>query len=513
MSRVAYVVLTVAFATTAPLKAQETTLSIPPVSIPSDHWVYPLLDRMAADGLLEAEWLPGRRPVGGGVIATALDSAVARVAEAGRPGREGRPAEGWLETVRAARAWLHDEYGLPSGSPVRIVPTSGARFAAGPLTDPSQALGGAEVLLRPVSNVGVWAEPILELGGEGVGLPTPRMGASWSPGPVRVTADYGGHRLGIGASGGMVLHDRAELPWVELALDEPTRLPWLLRYLGPFQISVAGSGIGADSLGSAVGVFTGEFRIHPFPWFTGEMSRSAVVTWERNGRRITLRDVISTILGTRSGTTDNFDDQKASMTYLFRFRIAGVAVNPYAVWAWEDTWQIDQDPGTMLGVWLPAIHVAERPVGVRYEYTAFGDAGRIFWPWSKLWDWRNWYRHSNRDRYVNGEGEMLGHPLGGYGIEHRVEVELPMPRRDLLLDIDLYTRDRIAGTAFQEKDSSTISFSNLFYDELPGRSWGGGLQAVVRTARLTVTGSLAVEVGAEGWDRTTGSVRARWLFP
>lgn len=507
------VVLASAGALVAPLAAQETGTSIPPVSIRSDHWVYPLLDRMAADGLLEKEWLPGRRPVGGGVVATALDSAVARAGRADGLDGPGRRDGAWLETARVARRWLHQEFGIPHASRVRIVPTFGGRVTGGPRTDPSAMVGGAELLLRPAANVGFWAAPTLELGEGGARLPTPRMGASWSPGPVRVTADYGAHRLGIAGSGGMVLHDRAELPWLEVALDEPRHLPWLLRYLGPFQISVAASGIGADSLGAGVGVFTGEFRIHPFPWFTGEMSRSAVVTWERNGSRITFRDIIATIGGTRSGTTDNFDDQKASMAFLFRLRIAGVAVNPYAVWAWEDTWQIDQDPGTVVGLWLPAVRVANRPVGVRYEYTAFGDDGRILWPWSKFWDWRNWYRHSNRDRYVNGDGELLGHPLGGYGTEHRLEVEVPLPRHDLLLDFDLFSRDRIAGTAFQQKDSSTISFSNVFYDELPGRSWGGGVEAAVRTGPLSVHGRLSVEVGNEGWERAAASVRTRWLLP
>lgn len=498
--------LTLLLALTVPVGAQD--ISIPPVNIPSTHWIYPLLDRLAADGLLYGEWLPGRRPVGGSAVSTALDTAVARAA---------RDAPVWLETATAAREWLHEEFGLSDERSFRALPTAAGRLTDGPLTPPSALLAGAELVYEPGRNVGLWAAPALELGEDGVGVPMPRLGAAWSPGPVRVSAHYGAHRLGPGASGGMVLHDAAALPWLEVALDEPIRLPWLLRHLGPMQFSFAASRIGGDALGSTVGFFAGDLRVQLFPWLTGALYRTAVVATEVDGHTLTFDHVLTMLQGSRAGLPANFDDQKASMSYLFRFRIAGVAVNPYLVWAWEDTWEIDEDPGAILGVWLPAIPVADRPVGVRYEYTAFGEPGMIVWPWTDgIWQHRSWYRHSTtRSVYVDGDGTPLGHPLGGYGTEHRLEVEVPLPASGLLLRAAGFTRERVQGETLnpQRQPPRLQHYSNILYDDVPGRSLGGWLEGSLRTGELRLAGRVDLEVGDEGWTRAAAGFQATWLVP
>ncbi|MFO7894668.1 MAG: capsule assembly Wzi family protein [Longimicrobiales bacterium] len=500
--------LALALAAAGALSVSTPAAAQAPISVPSGHWVYPLLDRMAADGLLHGVWMAGRRPMDARAIGAALDTAAARAAGLG-------PA--WAETAGEAAGWFRGEYGIDDDAGFRALPTAGLRAGDGPRTDPTGAAVGARLLYRPAANVGLWADPTVELTGDGLELPTPRLGAAWRPGPFRIAGTYDTHRLGPGAGGGIVLHDRAALPWLDVALEEPVILPWLLRYLGPFQISASASGIAADSLGPDVVFFTGEFRLQPFPWITLRLHQSAVVVEEVDGQGLSLNDIWLILQGSRSGIAANFDDQKASMSASLRLRLADITVNPYAVWGWEDTWEIDEDPGTILGVWLPGLPVAGMPLGLRYEYTAFGEAGMIIWPWTDgIWQHRSWYRHSRtRDRYVDGDGRLLGHPLGGYGTEHRLEIDAPLPSHGLLVRGALFTRERIAGVTVNPNTTPprTQNYSNLLYGEMPGRSWGGVLSGVLTAGDIVVDGKLGIELGDDGWSRTTASLRAAWLLP
>ncbi|MFW5947076.1 MAG: capsule assembly Wzi family protein [Gemmatimonadota bacterium] len=396
-----------------------------------------------------------------------------------------------------------------------MLPAAGLTLGDGPRTDPTAVRAGARVRWAPRASVGLWADPMPELGADGPGLPTPEMGAAWRVGSVRLTASHDGQRLEPGASGGVVLHDRVRQGRLEVATAEPVRLPWLLRHLGPFMISASGSVMPSDTLPN-VGFFTGEFRLQPFPWLTLGLYRTAAVVNETDGETLGLRDLWLILKGTRSGSTANFDDQKASMSASVRARLLGVTVNPYFVWGWEDTWKIDEDPGTVLGVWLPAVPLGGQPVGLRYEYTAFGDDARIIWPWSERWAWREWYGRVLRGRNVYAEGdELLGHPLGGYGTEHRVELDLAFADPGLVVSGLLFTRDRVQGFAedYRLGEPRTIEYRNLLYDEMPGRSLGASLHGTLTTGGVRLDGGLTVETGREGWDRVTGSVGATWLLP
>ena len=491
-----------------PVAAQEAVRTVPPVSVASDHWVYPLLDRMAADGLLDGVWTPGRRPVGGGVIAAALDTAAARAAEGSH----------WTGTVEAARAWLLDELGMDEGERLRAFPAAGVRLASGPLTDPTAAILGADIRYQPWGSAALWGEPRLQLGDGGIDLPVPRLGAAWRAGPLRLSASYDAHRLGPGASGGIVIHDAVRFPWLEAALDRPVVLPWVLKYLGPFQISGSVTGIDADSLGPSVAFFKGEFRLQPHPRVTLGLFRSILVATELNGQSPGLDDIFLIVTGSRSSPTFvNFDDQKASMSGSVRLDPFGFTLVPYFVWAWEDTWEIDEDPGTILGLWAPLIPVGDTPLGVRYEYTAFGDPAQIIWPWGDgIWQHRRWYRHDNiRIRYRDGDGEFMGHPLGGYGTEHRLELEVPAPAYGILIRGVLFARERVAGTTVNPHfdPPRTQEYFNLLYDQVPGRSWGGSVRGLYFGGPLQLDASLTLEIGEEGWDRFEGSVGAVWLLP
>ncbi|MFW6200072.1 MAG: capsule assembly Wzi family protein, partial [Gemmatimonadota bacterium] len=334
---------------------------------------------------------------------------------------------------------------------------------------------------------------------------------AWRAGAFRLGASYEARRLGPGAGGGIVLHDRAELGWVEAGLAEPVILPWIFRYLGPFRISAYGSRLGADSIGPGAGFFAGDFAFQPHPRVTIGGHRSAVIVSEVDGERITFGDVLN-ILFDSGRTIPNFEDQKLSFGGSVRADLFGLTVTPYFVWGIEDTWELERDPGAILGAWVPAIPTAVGPLGLRYEYTAFGDPGENLWPWHGSWEWRNWYRHgSGRVLYVDNDGDLLGHPLGGYGTEHRLEASLPLPASGLLLSATLFTRHRDAGIYTNPNDGSTRPFSNILHDEMPGRSHGGTVAAVYSTPGFRVDGELGVEAGREGWDRVRASVGGKWL--
>lgn len=489
---------------TSPVRAQRPP-TVPPVSIPSNHWVYPLLDRLAADGLLDGVWMSGRRPVGGDVIAAALDSAAARAGDRSI----------WAETVDAAREWLGDEYGNEDDGAFRFLPRAGGVWSSGPRTEADGVTIGARIQYAPFDNLGLWAEPAITFTAGGANLPVPDWGASWRAGPVRITGAYGTQRLGPGSSGSFLIHDAVRLPWFEVALERPLILPWILKYLGPFQTSGSVSRFAASPEGPTMGFFTGEYRIQPHPRVTLGMFRTTVIAGESDGIKLGFSDLWPIILGTRSGMRANFDDQKASMTGSVRLDVAGVRVVPYFEWAWEDTWEIDEDPGIILGVWLPALPIRGRPVGLRYEFTAIGDDARIiFWPWSNDWAWRNWYRRELNGRSVYSEGEqLLGHPLGGYGSEHRLELDMPFAASGFLVGLEMFTRDRIAGTMDNPGFGvpREVYYSNLLYEEMPGRSWGGKLRGRWSTGHLLIDGNILLEVGDAGWSRTVARLTATWL--
>jgi hypothetical protein len=334
-----------------------------------------------------------------------------------------------------------------------------------------------------------------------------RGGVAGRVGNVRLTASRDNVWYGRGAQGGIVLGDVSVLDGVEVALVEPLRPQGFFHWLGAVDGSAHAGRIGADAYGETAAFLAGELRLRPHPRVQVGVHRSAlVVGTSAEGESIGLRDIVYLAIGKHS----DFEDQRVGLTASFRATLGGVDLVPYAELGLEDSAGLDEDPGVVVGVHVPALPGLSGmtvPVGLRYEYVAFGMDGRFWIPdqdeahWRR-WYFRNWYRHTTvRHQYRDAHGHVLGHPLGGYGHQHLLEVEAPLVLPGTVLKAGAYSRER--------EDEAT--WSNLLADTFPGVSRGGYLEALIRRGRVEVAVGVDGEVGREGWHRAEGRLQLRYL--
>src|SRR5690606_11343321 len=132
----------------------------------------------------------------------------------------------------------------------------------------------------------------------------------------------------------------------------------------------------------------------------------------------------------------------------------------------EDQQRSWGDPAVLAGVvaaWDPGF-----PLAARYEYVAFGEAARIC-PWCDTLP-AFWYQHTRFQGGWRAGDDLLGHPLGGYGSQHRIGLRVWAPGRGL--DVEAWggrlRRDRW----------------NLLEAALPGAAWTGGARLRWRRTRL-----------------------------
>lgn len=465
----------------------------PVVPVAQDHWVYDLLDRMAAAGVAAGAWLPGHRPSTADGILRAL-SAAEEEAEDGGDAR-------WAGLAASARGWLAAEYG-PAESSWGLVPAVEIRAGGGPGSRGFNVGIVPEAFWSPARGVSVFITPRLEFG-ESPRATIARGGAAWAIGNVLLTASRDNLRYGRGARGGIILGDESVLDGLGVALMEPVRASGLLRWLGAVDGSVHIGRIGADEYGETAALLAGELRLRPHPRFQVGVHRSAlVVGTSADGERIGLRDIVYLGIGKHS----DFEDQRVALAASVRVTVAEVDVLSYAELGLEDSAGIGEDPGVILGLHVPVLPGIAAP-GLRYEYAAFGMDARVWvldedeehW---RRWFWRNWYRHGFvRSEYRDAGGRLLGHPLGGYGHQHLLELQAPLALPATVLEAGVFTREREA----------TPTWTNLLFETFPGRSRGGYLEALHRRGALELGLGLSGEVGQAGWHRSEAYLQVRWL--
>lgn len=471
----------------APEPHRAARLTVAPV--PAGHWIFDILDAAAVAGLTDG-WLPGRRPASGVAVLQGLDDALAG----------GSLSPAWRRTLEGSRARLLQEFGLEDGSRLRASPHLGLRATDGPpirstSARPDATLAGVDLTWRPAPGLAIWADPTVEVGREGGDVPLPHLGAAWEGAGVRLEASHGALRFGAGGRGGVVAGGEASLLQLGAGLSRPWRPGGWLRFLGLVDGSFSVSRFGADDYGPAVGFLAAEVRVRPAGWLLLQAQRSAVVAWSEEGKHPSAGDFAYMLIGKHT----RFDDQRFALGAQLGLHPFGVAVSPYMELGIEDSAGMLEDPGVVLGVLLPSLPVEGVPVSMRYEYGAFGDDARVLWSGLCCFEPRRWYRHSlpPRTAYRDGDGDLLGHPLGGYGHEHLVQVAVPLLEAGLWLEGTLFAREREEG--------------NLLFDLVPGESRGGALGVRLYVGRLDATLGLVHENGEAGWSRTRLDVKGRLL--
>jgi putative peptidoglycan lipid II flippase len=438
--------------------------------LPADHWSRSVLEIMEAQGSA-AVGVSSAGPLEG----TRVDRALAAAVGAG--------SARWAGAALGALRW---EAAGPG--PLGLAGV----VEAGLSSDREWASGGD----------GAWGGAVARLGGEGlfghlaVEVGPGRGAHALVRGGVGVRlgrfALHGGRervQLGGGASGGLVLSAHIPLDGLLLSTPEPFRAP----VLGPVALTA-----GVFPLGRYEAVEDPWFALlrlaaHPASWLEVGLSRAALVggrfpggsvPWDPkvygpDTRSMEPGDALGMLLGRVTG----FDDQVNALDVRASLARAGLPVLLYGEAALEDKDRSWGDGAVLAGVLLAPRTRA--PVSFRYEYAAFGDPAR----WCAWCDTLPafWYNHARFQSGWQVGDELLGHPLGGYGLQHLLGLTAFDPSLRLHLDVagGRLRRDRW----------------NLLESRRPGWATWVRARGRVRWRRgLELRGEGAWERGDAGWS-------------
>lgn len=403
--------------------------------------------------------------------------------------------------ARALAAAVVSRYGEEFGAP-RAGARAGAHLrlglhgAGGGAEEPAGAAAGAEIWLAG-GPAGTFA--FLEYGAGG-GAPRPlvrRAGIGARVGSAWLEIGREAFRLGGGAGGSIILTDSARLDGLLLSTPDAFRVP------------------GAGRARIQVGLFrlyryeavddpwftTLRLAVQPAPWLHLAVQRAVLFGGHFGGGRVpydpklyapdsttmTLGDVLGVLVG-RNTTRD---DQKAGLEVRASLAGLGLPAVAYGELAFEDPDRSFGDPAALAGILVLAR--AAPTVAVRYEYAAFGKAARLC-AWCDTLP-AYWYRHTRFQSGYTLDGRLLGHPLGGYGLQHLVEIRTFDPQAKVRVDarFTLSRRDRW----------------NLLEERKPGRAVGAALHAAFRIRPSLEAGiRAAAERGRAQWRESALSLAA-----
>lgn len=330
-----------------------------------------------------------------------------------------------------------------------------------------------------------------------------RGGVGVRLGPFAVQAGRERLQLGGGAGGGLVLSAGVPLDGVLLTTPEP----FAAGFLGPLSLTAGVFPMGryeavADPWFALLRVAT-----HPAPWLEVGMSRAALVGGTFPGGSVPYdpveyppdRSSLSPgdLLGMLVGRVTGFDNQVGAFDVRASLSALGVPALAYGELGLEDKDRSWGDAAVLAGVLVaPSPRL---PLGVRYEYAAFGDPAR----WCGWCDTlpAYWYRHTRFQGGWEVEGDLLGHPLGGYGLQHLVGVTAFDPGLRFQAEV---TGGRLRRDRWNLREEERPGWATWVGARLRWRGSGG------TEARLEAR----TERGAAGWS--TGRLRlslARLLGP
>lgn len=496
----------------APVAAQQrepgaAVLDLPSPYLPQAHWAATAMRRLDAAGLGLPGYDVGRRTPRLGEAAAVFDYAARHADDAALRER----AADWLHL-------LQDEFGsTPLTEPV-------ANDA--PTRPPFVALSVAAAASHTEGRIGTgigYDEAPIEWSG-----PVPFEDDSWAgaglrahgalarfigfAGEVETRGDdvivesaygviaagpvvlWGGRRtLGLGApeSGAITLGDGHRFDGGGIHLSRPVMLPWIFRYLGPFDAEAV---LTQAKNGDGVGVtdpWLGAMRISiaPHPRLSMGATR-AVMFGGENAAPITASRVWQMLLGDPSvegsGTWSN---EVFGWNVNWRPPVGSLPLAVFFEHGFDDAsgayWRA---PAIIAGLRLPFVPGLPA-LGFGAEYIYFSEASE-----------KNpiWYRNYALTGGWTHERRALGHPIGGHGQGGYLHATLDLADSRLRLDAASWLYDRGA--------------ENLYAPTREGQAFGTRLDIGWRiTDGLEMSAGAAHEDGA-GWQETSARLQLRYSF-
>lgn len=459
---------------------------------PSDHWSREALRRLAEVGLIEpgavlASWPMRRSDVREQLRLAVGNSERLEISElrslaraflasfneefpdqsTKRLGLAGRIEDGWDAKAGLLRAgttfWVEGVgWRYPGPSPADNASTP---FAAGTLS----ALAAEHLSASVTARIGTSGADVRETYVAG------RAGA--------VDLWAGRRGLGFGSAHGesFVLSGGSLFNGGGVEVIDGVRLPWLLGALGP----VRGSALIArmDRSGSDLRPWFAALRVTfaPSASVSIGLSRASMFGGSTNPVRTTARNVLMMFLGFSGqwGKSSDYENQVASVDFLWRTRAGSVPLGVYGEYGVDDTgFAFLRVPGWTVGVEIPSVRgVNALAVGIEHTRLPHSCCG-----------YPPWYQHGPLGDGWTDRGQLLGHSLGGEGNEWIVRWRYDEPRW-FGAGGTIYTRAR--------------GSENLFSPDHGGRSVGGAFRVSARGTRwLRIKGTTELEHGTSWWNRT-----------
>ncbi len=312
----------------------------------------------------------------------------------------------------------------------------------------------------------------VEVGGSPDRVAVDRAQAVLAVGALGIWAGRRAPAYGPSSLGGVTIGGGAAFDGAGLFILRGSRIPGVLRHLGPWHAEVWASRLDSNYTQRHPYFAGGRLSIAPLRVLQLGWNRGTIFGGDDNERVTVQRLLDLAFIGFRKGRP-GFEDQVMSFDARLTPTVGGVPVVGHLEWGTEDAAGAIRDvPGIVAGVELPVVPGAPW-LAVGAERSSFAHSCCRNPPWG---------RHAIfRDGWTEG-GALIGHPLGGEGAQTAVVA------RAELAD----ARVRLRATAFRRVRGE----ENLFAPNWQGRSHGGSARAIVRLgARAEVQAAAAVERG------------------
>ena len=241
---------------------------------------------------------------------------------------------------------------------------------------------------------------------------------------------------GPGYNGSILFSNNAEpLTMLKFTAPRPLQLPWVFKYLGPFQYSFFVTQLAKDRSDYPEPYFYGmRLNFKPHPYLELGLERTSILGG--SGRSTSLHTWLDSLFGSNEHTTPDTGDQRAGfdMKLTLPFKLQPLQV--YWARAGEDSRQktisMPYKFEDLVGIYLPRILGFER-IGLRAEYAV-----------NHVKDWPNvWYYHGTYNAGYTNKDMVIGHHMGTDSRDLFLELGLLLPEKNarVLLSYDQKTHN------------------------------------------------------------------------
>lgn len=291
-------------------------------------------------------------------------------------------------------------------------------------------LGRVSLYLEPELRSAEGAEQGVLKKGYGV------LGFSW----IDVVAGRDSQWWGPGYHGALLLSNNAEpLTMLKFTGPGPQVLPWIFRYLGPFQYDLFVTRLEKDRSDFSEPYLWGmRFNFKPHPGLELGVERTGLLGGR--GRSTNVNTWLSSMFGTNEHSSQNPGDQRAGYDLKLTLPFEVQPVQLYWQQAGEENWPRDFQHtyryASLCGIYLPRI-LGLAPLDLRAEYA------------------RNHVRNTPYAWYVHGiytagytyRGMIMGHHMGTASRDLFLELSWLLPEKSarISLSLDREKHDQVAA--------------------------------------------------------------------